>query len=60
MKLILSLNSLNLRGVGHMKQITERQSWRLKNEIEKLEQRIADQQDRLNNIQILYILNKYS
>jgi len=34
----------------HMKQITERQSGRLKNEIEKLEQRIADQQDRLNNI----------
>ena len=27
----------------HMKQITERQSGRLKNEIEKLEQRIADQ-----------------
>ena len=35
----------------HMKQITERQSGRLKNEIEKLENRIADQQDRLNNIQ---------
>jgi len=35
----------------HMKQITERQSGRLKNEIEKLETRIADQQDRLNNIQ---------
>lgn len=35
----------------HLKQITERQSGRLKNEIEKLEQRVADQQDRLNNIQ---------
>ena len=35
----------------HMKQITERQSGRLKNEIEKLDNRIADQQDRLNNIQ---------
>ena len=35
----------------HMKQITERQSVRLKNEIEKLDNRIADQQDRLNNIQ---------
>lgn len=35
----------------HLKQITERQSGRLRNEIEKLEQRIADQQDRLNNIQ---------
>ena len=35
----------------HMKQITERESGRFKNEIEKLEQRIADQQDRLNNIQ---------
>lgn len=35
----------------HMKQIAERQSGRLRNEIEKLEQRIADQQDRLNNIQ---------
>lgn len=34
-----------------MKQITERQSGRLKNEIEKLDNRIADQQDRLNNIQ---------
>ena len=35
----------------HMKQITERQSGRLKNEIEKLDNRVADQQDRLNNIQ---------
>ena len=35
----------------HMKQITERQSGRLKNEIEKLANRVADQQDRLNNIQ---------
>lgn len=35
----------------HMKQISERQSGRLKNELTKLEQRIADQQDRLNNIQ---------
>lgn len=34
-----------------MKQIAERQSGRLHNEMEKLEQRIADQQDRLNNIQ---------
>jgi len=34
-----------------MKQITERQSGRLKNEIEKLDNRITDQQDRLNNIQ---------
>jgi hypothetical protein len=31
--------------------VAERQSGRLKNEIEKLEQRVADQQDRLNNIQ---------
>mmetsp|Transcript_47153 Transcript_47153/g.63946 ORF Transcript_47153/g.63946 Transcript_47153/m.63946 type:complete len:263 (-) Transcript_47153:1749-2537(-) len=35
----------------HLKQVTERQSGRLRNEITKLEQRIADQQDRLNNIQ---------
>lgn len=35
----------------HMKQIAERQSGRLKNELTKLDQRIADQQDRLNNIQ---------
>ena len=35
----------------HMKQIAERQAGRLKNELSKLEQRIADQQDRLNNIQ---------
>jgi len=35
----------------HMKQISERQAGRLKNELTKLEQRIADQQDRLNNIQ---------
>jgi flagellar capping protein FliD len=35
----------------HLKQVAERQSGRLKNEIEKLEQRVADQQDRLNNIQ---------
>lgn len=35
----------------HMKQIAERQAGRLKNELNKLEQRIADQQDRLNNIQ---------
>ena len=35
----------------HLKQIAERQSGRLRNEIEKLEQRVADQQDRLNNIQ---------
>ena len=34
-----------------MKQIAERQSGRLKNEQDKLERRIADQQDRLNNIQ---------
>ena len=31
--------------------MAERQSGRLKNEIEKLERRVADQQDRLNNIQ---------
>ena len=35
----------------HMKQISERQSGRLKNELTKLDQRVADQQDRLNNIQ---------
>lgn len=34
-----------------MKQLAERQSGRLRNEVTKLEQRIADQQDRLNNIQ---------
>jgi len=35
----------------HLKQLAERQSGRLRNEIDKLEKRIADQQDRLNNIQ---------
>ena len=35
----------------HMKQIAERQAGRLKNELTKLDQRVADQQDRLNNIQ---------
>lgn len=35
----------------HMKQIAERQAGRLKNELKKLEQQSADQQDRLNNIQ---------
>ena len=35
----------------HLKQIAERQSGRLNNELKKLEQRVADQQDRLNNIQ---------
>ncbi|CAI2383185.1 unnamed protein product [Moneuplotes crassus] len=35
----------------HMKQIAERQAGRLKNELSKLDQRVADQQDRLNNIQ---------
>ena len=35
----------------HMKQIAERQSGRLRNELKKLEQRTAEQQDRLNNIQ---------
>jgi hypothetical protein len=34
----------------HLKQLAERQSGRLRNEIEKLEKRIAEQQDRLNNI----------
>ncbi len=36
---------------GHMQQISERQAGRLKNELRKLEQQSADQQDRLNNIQ---------
>lgn len=34
-----------------MRQINERQSGRLRNEIKRLDQVSADQQDRLNNIQ---------
>jgi coiled-coil domain-containing protein 39 len=48
---LVDVKNKEIESEEHLKQVAERQSGRLKNEIEKLEQRVADQQDRLNNIQ---------
>lgn len=47
----MDVKNKEIESEEHLKQVAERQSGRLRNEIEKLEQRVADQQDRLNNIQ---------
>jgi chromosome segregation ATPase len=48
---LVDVKNKEIESEEHLKQVAERQSGRLRNEIEKLEQRVADQQDRLNNIQ---------